>query len=176
MSFSPSSPSIKKFHVFYFPLKISTPYSFALDHHLLMLVRLSFLTVVTVIPFVARSVALECDLYFAESTIPNAGIGIFSGVAKAKGDTIGNGDKAIPLIDWYWNNGMYEEKGDDEDDPDFFNPLRDYVWVSVLARPQIMVRRPSTNQFIILTAFTIPRSFAHDTKAWSRYGYGIGDR
>mmetsp|Transcript_37958 Transcript_37958/g.92400 ORF Transcript_37958/g.92400 Transcript_37958/m.92400 type:complete len:765 (-) Transcript_37958:102-2396(-) len=50
---------------------------------------------------------LQCDLYLAPSTIPNAGQGIFSGVEKDLDDTIGNGDKALPLIDLFWNNGDY---------------------------------------------------------------------
>lgn len=62
---------------------------------------------------------LECDLYLAESTINGAGMGIFSGVDKAEGDYIGNGDKAIPLIDAYWHNGFQY---------DFFNPTANYVW------------------------------------------------
>ena len=62
---------------------------------------------------------LECELYLAESTIPGAGYGLFSGVNKAEGDYVGNGDKAIPLIDAHWHNGLY---------PDFFNPTADYVW------------------------------------------------
>jgi hypothetical protein len=42
---------------------------------------------------------LHCDLYIAESTIPNAGLGIFTGVGKKEGDTVGNGDLCLPLID-----------------------------------------------------------------------------
>ena len=52
---------------------------------------------------------LQCDLYLAPSTIPNAGQGIFSGVEKDVGDEIGNGDKALPIIDLFWNNGDYYE-------------------------------------------------------------------
>ena len=66
---------------------------------------------------------LECELYLADSTVPGAGIGIFSGVAKASGDFIGNGDKAIPLVDAYWHNGHLGS--------DFFNPTADYVWDGV---------------------------------------------
>jgi hypothetical protein len=62
---------------------------------------------------------LECELYLAESTIPGAGIGVFTGVPKAAGDFLGNGDKAIPLVDAFWHNGF--------PDP-FFNPTADYVW------------------------------------------------
>ena len=65
---------------------------------------------------------LQCDLYLANSTIPGAGIGIFSTISKQPGDSIGNGDKAIPLVDAYWHNGFAEN---------FFNPTADYVWDGV---------------------------------------------
>jgi hypothetical protein len=42
---------------------------------------------------------LQCDLYMAESTIPNAGLGIFTGVDRNEGDTVGDGDLCLPLID-----------------------------------------------------------------------------
>ena len=67
---------------------------------------------------------LECDLFLADSTIPGAGIGLFSGVDKAAGDTIGNGDKAIPLVDAHWHNGHRFGTW-------FFNPTADYVWDGV---------------------------------------------
>ena len=62
---------------------------------------------------------LECDLYIAESTLPNAGLGIFTTVSKEKGDAIGNGDVALPFIDFWFNN---DQKGG------FFYPFSDYVW------------------------------------------------
>jgi len=65
--------------------------------------------------------SLECELYIAESSIPGAGIGIFSGVTKSKDELIGNGDKAIPLVDTDWHNGG--DLGGES-----FNPAQDYVW------------------------------------------------
>ena len=63
-------------------------------------------------------VPIQCDLFVAKSTIPNAGLGIFSTVLRRKGETItGTGDKAIPLIEIYFHNG-----------PDFNFPMADYVW------------------------------------------------
>jgi hypothetical protein len=41
----------------------------------------------------------ECGLYLAESTIPGAGVGIFSAVEKRPGDAIGSGDVCIPNIE-----------------------------------------------------------------------------
>jgi hypothetical protein len=75
------------------------------------------------------STRMDCELYIAESTIPNAGLGIFTGVAKAKGDTIGNGDKAIPLVDLNWHAGDYSDhEGLENETVPFFNPTQDYVW------------------------------------------------
>jgi SET domain len=67
-------------------------------------------TAATSVPF--------CGLYMAESTIPGAGVGIFTAEAKVAGDVVGNGDICIPVIDMYWHNG--EKK--------FFNPFYDYFW------------------------------------------------
>ena len=61
---------------------------------------------------------VECDLYMGESTIPHAGLGIFTSVEKKPGDSVGNGDVCIPLLELGWHN----------DGDDFFNPFSDYVW------------------------------------------------
>ena len=60
--------------------------------------------------------ALECDLYIAESTIPNAGLGIFSGIELSVGDTVGNGDICTPILEL------------DSHHRNTFNPYSDYVW------------------------------------------------
>jgi hypothetical protein len=41
----------------------------------------------------------SCSLFIAPSTIPNAGLGIFTARPLEKGDTIGNGDLIIPIYD-----------------------------------------------------------------------------
>ena len=66
--------------------------------------------------------ALECDLYIAESTIPNAGLGVFSTVEKKVGDNVGNGDVCFPLIELDWHNGYVFDSNP------YFNPFEDYVW------------------------------------------------
>jgi hypothetical protein len=43
--------------------------------------------------------AVECELYLAESTIPNAGLGIFSAIERNPGDVFGAGDVCLPLYD-----------------------------------------------------------------------------
>ena len=58
-----------------------------------------------------------CELYLAESTIPDSGLGVFTAVAKAPGDTVGNGDVCIPLLELDWHN-----------EGNYFNPFSDYVW------------------------------------------------
>jgi hypothetical protein len=70
---------------------------------------------------------LECELYIAESTIPNAGNGLFSGISKKKNEYIGNGDKAIPIIDVWWHNNN-NGGGGSGNNKNFFNPVEHYVW------------------------------------------------
>ena len=97
---------------------------------------LKIVVTIAVVVATTTSAAIDCELYIAPSTIPNAGLGVFSGVAKSKGETIGNGDAAIPLIDLYWHNRQWydpnepDDDDDDDDDNEFFNPLSNYVWVS----------------------------------------------
>jgi len=40
----------------------------------------------------------ECELFLAESTIPHAGLGIFTAIEKKPDETISNGDVAFPII------------------------------------------------------------------------------
>lgn len=57
-----------------------------------------------------------CGLYLAPSTIPGAGVGIFTAVEKQIGDTVGRGDICIPVIDMYWHaDGITQ-------------PFSDYFW------------------------------------------------
>ena len=69
------------------------------------------------------SPVLECELYIAESTIPNAGLGIFSSVEKKVGDYVGNGDVAFPLLELDWHNGLATNYVEE-----YYNPFEDYVW------------------------------------------------
>jgi hypothetical protein len=61
--------------------------------------------------------AVECELYLAESTIPNGGLGIFSAIERNPGDVLGAGDVCLPL---------YDPKSHHDDT---FNPFEDYVWL-----------------------------------------------
>ena len=60
----------------------------------------------------------ECKLYIAPSTIPNAGLGIFTAVPVAKDEYIGYGDVILPIIDLEWHTGTSE----------FFNPFFNRVY------------------------------------------------
>jgi hypothetical protein len=59
----------------------------------------------------------ECGLYLAESTIPNAGLGIFTAIAKKPNDVLGSGDVCIPNIDINYHNP-----------PNVFDPFEAYYW------------------------------------------------
>ena len=61
-----------------------------------------------------------CGLYLAESTIPGAGLGVFTSKPRQKGDHIGYGDVCIPIKDLEW-----QYSGGNE----FVNPFGDYVWL-----------------------------------------------
>jgi hypothetical protein len=45
-----------------------------------------------------------CTLFFAPSTIPGAGLGIFATVSKNQFEIIGHGDVLIPLLEMAWHN------------------------------------------------------------------------
>jgi len=55
----------------------------------------------------AASAKQECGVYFAPSTIPGAGMGMFAGKDYAKDSYITTGDIVIPLIDWNTQNLDY---------------------------------------------------------------------
>ena len=60
----------------------------------------------------------ECGLYIARSTIPNAGQGIFTGIARNQDDVLGYGDPVLPIIDLQFHMGT----------DSFFSIFNDYVW------------------------------------------------
>eukprot|EP00980_Cylindrotheca_fusiformis_P002888 scaffold674_cov126-Cylindrotheca_fusiformis.AAC.27 len=65
----------------------------------------------------------ECDMYLAESTIPNAGLGLFTTKPLSRGDFVGNGDVAILSTEVDWHN-----QEDDEEPAEFFDMTHNYVW------------------------------------------------
>ena len=69
---------------------------------------------------VCEAPSRQCSLYMAESTIPHAGLGIFTGVPRHAGDDIGTGDVLIPVIDlWYHLDAGITE--------DYRDPTSDYM-------------------------------------------------
>lgn len=63
----------------------------------------------------------QCTLYMAESTIPHAGLGIFTGVPRVPGETLGSGDVLIPVTDlWYHLDADASEE--------HLDPTADYIW------------------------------------------------
>lgn len=62
----------------------------------------------------------QCSLYIAPSTIPNAGLGVFTAIFLKKGETIGYGDVILPLVDLEFHQGTN----------DFFNPFSEFLWDS----------------------------------------------
>lgn len=61
-----------------------------------------------------------CGLYLAPSTIPQAGLGVFTAEAKSTGDRISYGDICFPYIDMYWHN---------DENAAASNPFQDYFWM-----------------------------------------------
>ena len=59
------------------------------------------------------------ELFMAESTIPGAGLGIFTGKPLDIDDLVGTGDVAIPLVELTMHH---------EYDTDFHDPLASYTW------------------------------------------------
>jgi SET domain len=69
--------------------------------------------------------AAECTLYLARSSIPGAGLGIFTTVAKKVGDSIDTlGDGCIPLIDLHWHHAQYDPHAGVH----ALDPFTDYLW------------------------------------------------
>lgn len=91
----------------------------------------------------------QCSLYMAPSTIPGAGLGIFTGVERNEGDTVGDGDILIPISDqWYhlqvseFYNGYYGAAAN-------LDPTTDYVWFG----PEMGMQHESSNAAKFVTAF-----------------------
>ena len=51
----------------------------------------------------------QCGVYFAPSTIPGAGFGMFAGVDFDSGEVVTPGDLVVPYVDMPWHNGVFED-------------------------------------------------------------------
>lgn len=70
----------------------------------------------------------SCSLYLAPSTIPGAGLGVFTGPPRRRGDVIANHDIAIPVPDVWLHLTALGEETTGREDYDYINVLSDYVW------------------------------------------------
>ena len=70
----------------------------------------------------------ECALYLAQSTIPNAGFGLFTAIDLPRKALVGSPDIEIPVIDPDWHNqGHYK-------DWDYHFVYEDYFWSAASQR------------------------------------------
>ena len=96
---------------------------------------------------------LRCDLYIADSTMPNAGLGVFTTKNIKPGQAVGNGDVFLPIFDLEWHyhtalelrqkisrkhQGQRTSSGNGQDKnhlsdgslrpPSYIDPFGDYSW------------------------------------------------
>mmetsp|Transcript_33249 Transcript_33249/g.80436 ORF Transcript_33249/g.80436 Transcript_33249/m.80436 type:complete len:716 (+) Transcript_33249:31-2178(+) len=70
-----------------------------------------------------------CLLYLAQSTIPNAGLGVFAGVPFLEGEQVGRvGDAAFPVVDQDWHNSPNAGGTVSKHEADYHWPLTNYDW------------------------------------------------
>ena len=65
-----------------------------------------------------------CSLYMAESTIPGAGLGIFTATERFVGDHIGQGDVLLPVVDVAYHFRARATHPDDY----LYDYFGDYIW------------------------------------------------
>ena len=90
-----------------------------------------------------------CTVYMAKSTIPGAGLGIFSGVDRQAGEIIGNGDVMIPVPDVWLHLVALGESIQNRDDYGYINPLGDFVWLGT----ELGMHRESSYTYINETEY-----------------------
>lgn len=72
--------------------------------------------------------APTCSLYIAESTIPGAGLGMFSGIERKAKDKLWQGDIVNPVVDRKYHQMVLGPETHKSDDVSL-NPLEDYEWL-----------------------------------------------
>lgn len=83
---------------------------------------------------------IECGLYMAESTIPNAGLGMFVGNrAMKEGDVVTTEDLMIPLVEPDWHNNF----------EDYHNLWMEYMWTASLFHGMIDELEEHENAYVI---------------------------
>ncbi|GAX24545.1 hypothetical protein FisN_4Hh064 [Fistulifera solaris] len=77
---------------------------------------------------VSTQQAPVCSLYIAESTIPGAGLGMFTGVARKAKEVIWPGDVVNPVVDRKYHQMVLGPETYKSEDVSL-NPLEDYEWL-----------------------------------------------
>jgi hypothetical protein len=88
-----------------------------------------------------------CGLWFAPSTIPGAGWGVFAGKAYEAGSRVIAGDLTVPLQELAWHNGF--DYWDDEP----HNLWYDYYWnhdVGSIEWRTAKIRDPGRGSFLLI--------------------------
>lgn len=70
----------------------------------------------------------SCSLYLAKSTIPGAGLGVFTSIPRETGDVIHSDDVAIPIPDLWYHLTALGEKFMERDDFEYLNVISEYTW------------------------------------------------
>jgi len=83
-------------------------------------------TTTTTAPHYYEAKHPNCRLFLAESTIPNAGLGIFTGIPLHPGENVAEPDLIVPLQDWDWHSSSSSSSDDDDDDEIDFN----FLWIN----------------------------------------------
>ncbi|GAX14185.1 hypothetical protein FisN_20Hh193 [Fistulifera solaris] len=89
----------------------------------------------------------ECTLYMAESTIPGAGLGIFTGIPRHKDEIVWPGDVMYPVVDLQYHMRVWGSHH-----RWLSNPLKDYVWFG----PEMGMQQESSYPYVApeyVTAF-----------------------
>lgn len=68
----------------------------------------------------SAAAAAACTLFLAPSTIPDAGLGVYTAQPLQRGERIVSADPVIPILDLEWHNGWFDFASP--------NPFRNYVW------------------------------------------------
>lgn len=90
----------------------------------------------------------ECTLYMAESTIPGAGLGVFTGVDRQQDELVWPGDVMYPVVDLDYHLHALGPRMKRR----VFNPLKDYVWFG----PEMGMQQESSYPYVApeyVTAF-----------------------
>jgi hypothetical protein len=90
-----------------------------------------------------------CGIYMGPSTIPGAGLGIFTGIERHPGETVGDGDVLIPIVDVWWHLQASQDYNNYHSAPDTLDPTADYVWHG----PEMGMQDESSNADKYVTAF-----------------------